>query len=212
MNGPSRALLVPLITLLMGALLGAAAMRLVTVQTIAPLVSAPSDTAFAVNHKPIHPAVIQALMTPMETTTPFVRAVDVLAFAENDAFELTSQLDVMTAHRLDAKRTRTGENISYTHVGVLPGRVHVLDVSECSGGSGIFRSLLLVRLSEASEASLTRGRPKTLVLFSVDQIALGDRNNAIVSVEGEGVVVQGALEGELAPFANGDGRVVLKLR
>jgi hypothetical protein len=212
MNCPSRALLVPLITLLMGAMLGAAAMRFVTGPTVAPAVSAPAETAFTVNHEPIHPAVIQALMTPMEAATPFVRAVDVLAFAENDAFELTSQLDVMTAHRLDAKRARTGEFIAYTHVGVLPGGVHVLDVSECSRGSGIFRSLLLVRLNEASETSLTRGRPKTHVLFSVDQIALGDRNNAIVSVEGEGVVVQGALEGELAPLANGDGRVVLKLR
>lgn len=195
MDGPSRALLDPLIALLMGALLGAAAMRLVTVQTIAPAVSAQAQTAFAVNYKPIHPAVIQALMTPMEAATPFVRAVDVSAFAENDAFERTSQLGVMTAHRLDAKRARTGEFIAYTHVGVLPGGVHVLDVSECSGGSGIFRSLLLVRLNEASEGDLNRGRPKTLVLSSVDQIALGDRNNAIVSVEGEGVVVQGALEG-----------------
>ena len=59
---------------------------------------------------------------------------------------------------------------------------------------------------------MIRGRPGTLVLFSVDQIELGDRNNAIVSVEGEGVVVQGELEGELAPLAHGDGRVVLMLR
>lgn len=88
----------------------------------------------------------------------------------------------------------------------------MLDVSECGGGSGVFRSILLVRLDDVAQSRLLGDRPGVLIMSSVDQISLGDRDDARVSVEGDGVLIQGRLEGELAALGAGKDWVVLKMR
>jgi len=164
---------------------------------LAPLPTTSSRQSFVSEGKPIHPAVIRALMCPLANTAPFTRAVDVAAFDDSDAYELGTESGRTTASRLDSQHVRTVECIAYTHVGLLPGGVHLLDVSECGGGSCVFRSLLLVRLEDVAQRSLIDGRPRALIMSSVAQISLGDRNNARVSVSDDGVVIQGKLEGEL---------------
>jgi|GEM_PF-5974134 len=213
MNTYPRNLLIVLTALLAGMALGTlAGMRLATMPANNPASAATPQLEFAIDGKAIHAAIVQALLCSLATTAPFTRAVDVAAFDDSDAYQLGTESGRPTAFRLDLQHVRTGEFIAYTHVGILPDGVHVLDVSECGGGSGVFRSLLLVRLEDVVQRSLIEGHPSTLILSSVDQIGLGDRNDAGVSVEGDGVVVQGRLEGELAARGAGKDHVVLKLR
>lgn len=202
-----------LLILLFGIALGTVAgMRIAAAPSAATPTAATARLEFAVAGKPIHPAVLQTLMCPLATSSPFVRAVDVAAFDDSDAYELRTESGRTTASRLDDNHARTGEYIAYTHVGALPGGVHVLDVSECGGGSGVFRSILLVRLDDVAQSRLLGDRPGVLIMSSVDQISLGDRNDARVSVEGDGVLIQGRLEGELAALGAGKDWVVLKMR
>ncbi len=210
MNTRSPNLLILLTVLLIGIALGTVAgMRIAASPSAAQPTAATARVEFAVDgNKPIHPAVLQTLMCPLAASSPFVQAVDVAAFDDSDAYELRTESGRTTASRLGDNR----EYIAYTHVGVLPGGVHVLDVSECGGGSGVFRSLLLVRLDDVAPSSLLGGRPRVLIMSSVDQVSLGDRNDARVSVGGDGVVIQGMLEGELAALGAGKDWVVLKLR
>jgi hypothetical protein len=213
MNTRPRNLLILLTILLIGIALGTVAgMRIAASPSAAQPTTAAARLEFAVVGKPIHPAVIQMLMCPMAASSPFIRAVDVAAFDDSDAYELRIEWGRTTASRLDDNHARTGEYIAYTHVGRLRGGEHVLDVSECTGGSGIFRSLLFVRLDDVAQSSVLGDRPGVLMMSSVDQISLGDRNDARVSVEGDGVLIQGRLEGELAALGAGKDWVVLKVR
>lgn len=210
MNTRPPNLLILLFCIALGTVAG---MRIAAAPSAATPTAATARLEFAVDGRPIHPAVIRTLMCPLAASSPFIRAVDVAAFDDAAAYEITTESGRTTASRLDDKHARTGEYIAYTHVGMLPGGVHVLDVSECGGGSGVFRSLLLVRLDDVAQSSLLDGRLSRLMLLSsVDQVALGDRNDAQVCLEGDGVVIKGRLDGELTPLGTGKGRIVLKLR
>jgi hypothetical protein len=172
----------------------------------------PITDAFFVAGKPIHPAVVGALLCPMEASKSFVQAVDVEGFDDADGFEISTSPAKYGAFRLDEDGKRTNEYIGYKHVGVLPNGVHVLDVVDWGGGSGVFRSLLFVTLEESSTLGVVRDRRRRVLLSAVDQVAMGDRNEATVVMEGDAVVIQGAADGELDTIRSERGRIVLRPR
>jgi len=77
----------------------------------------------------------------------------------------------------------------YQHVGQMSDGTHVLRTASNGGGSGIFMTLLFVRLEEDEVRDPTGLRHARVLMTVSGRFALGDRDDGTVRVDGDRVVV-----------------------
>lgn len=90
-------------------------------------------------------------------------------------------------------------SFSYQHIGRTASGIHVLETTESGGGSGRFRSILLLRLAMESAADTSSWyadtqnvaiKPRSvLVIKKLGEFSLGDRWDGDLSVQGDTLLI-----------------------
>jgi hypothetical protein len=131
----------------------------------------------------IHPRIVQELRGWMSDQTQTVAAVDLVAANKSNRF-----YGAFWVRKVD-QRLWVGWNdgkqeFSYSYIARSPSGVHIVECSDHGGGTGIFKSILLLAfdcdrsLDEASSGALfTRER---ILLKILGSIALGDRYSGTI--------------------------------
>lgn len=144
---------------------------------------------FKVRGEWIHPAVIQEFLPWLsDHDRPIVRSIDVAA-----ALETNRYFDEVKTGPSGAKVERGDEGfIAYEWLGRTPSGLHVVVIRLATGGSGVFTSLGVFRLTDV-ESLAADGKPyRSLVLSIVRIVSLGDRVTPKLSIKGN--VVSGTVE------------------
>ena len=149
---------------------------------------------FEFHGAPIHPAWVQKLWGDMASRVNPIAAVD-LSGCEKEGSPPPTR-GPRGAWRHAVKGDSAEETFDYRHVGCSPGGTHVLEVEFWGGGSGRFRSLLLVRLERDDFLDEEGRRPRTLMSL-VGHYSLGDRDDGVIRMSG-GQVLIGASRYRLA--------------
>jgi hypothetical protein len=141
-----------------------------------PSVDSQSRYSF-VREEYIHPLIVRDLKGWISDRNQTVAAVDLAAANKSNRFHgefWVRQLD----QRLYVGWSDQNQEFSYCHVATSPSGVHMVECSDCGGGSGTFRSLLLLALDQdrsldnGPSGAFTRER---ILLKTLGSISLGDR-------------------------------------
>jgi hypothetical protein len=125
----------------------------------------------------IHPRIMQELKGWISDRNQTVAAVDLVAANKSNRFYgefWVRQMD----QRVCVGWTDQNQEFSYSHVAASPSGVHMVECCDWGGGSGIFKSLLLLSLDQdrsldnGTSGAFTRER---ILLKTLGSISLGDR-------------------------------------
>jgi hypothetical protein len=114
-------------------------------------------------------------------------------------------------HYRDEKVLGKSAELRYRLVGVLSGKIRVLEVLDISGGPGSFGWLLFAKIEEDLVPSGTGTSRKRVILKSLGTLGLGDRNHPSVKVTRNQVVVgpsEGYPKGRIVS-ATADGEITV---
>jgi hypothetical protein len=142
-------------------------------------ISTPSQLRYSfVREEFIHPRIVQELRGWISDRNETVAAIDLAAANKSNRFYgefWVRELD----QRLWVGSTGRDQEFSYSYVATSPSGVHMVECSDWGGGSGTFRSLLLLALDQdrsldagSSGALFTQER---ILLKTLGSISLGDR-------------------------------------
>lgn len=143
---------------------------------------------FNFDGKPIHPGCIWEFNVWLSEKegSPRVKTIDlksaIRSYKNFEPAEVTSTGFLMA---------KDGEEwFAYKHLGVTSTGTHVLRTGYCSGGSGIFQKIFLIRRDKEDyfEFSEDQAKPTILhrhVLKCIGQIGLGDRDDGLVELKGD---------------------------
>jgi hypothetical protein len=139
--------------------------------------------SFTFEAHPIHPLSVQPLVGDLANEQPIVAAVDLEGSARsksNDA-KFTAENGIVMA--------RDGDGyVAYHNIGTTRGGIYVLVVTVSSGGSGIFEDVLWVKIAQDRVWENGKSRERTM-LMRVGQIALGDRDDGDVRLDGSNLFI-----------------------
>lgn len=141
--------------------------------------AAPQQSRFSfVQEEYVHPRIVQELKGWISDRNQTVAAVDLVAANRSNKFYGDVWVRKVD-ERLHVGWSDRKQEFSYSHVATSPSGVHMVECSDCGGGTGIFRSILLLAfdcdrsLDEGSSGTLfTRER---ILLKTLGSISLGDR-------------------------------------
>jgi hypothetical protein len=152
------------------------------------LAPAPPAASLGWHGTPIHPGCIEQLTTDLADSRPVVAAVDVEGCQASTRYSSPTESEGAIIRWRDPEGGGRGY-FQYEDLGTLASGAHVLRVATSGGGSGVFQSLLFVRLEErpALEDGHTR---KRVVLELVGSETLGDRAQATVTLRGDVVTIR----------------------
>ncbi|MGH8645599.1 MAG: hypothetical protein ACREX4_14525 [Gammaproteobacteria bacterium] len=138
--------------------------------------------------QPVHPGCIQGLTAGFADSHPVVAAVDLEGCRRSNRYSLTPEVDGGVLRWRDPA-TEGGGYFQYEYLGVLTSGVHVVLVGESGGGSGVFQSLVFMRIraSQVLEDGQVRKRD-TLELVGSE--TLGDRAEVKVNLNGDTVTIR----------------------
>jgi hypothetical protein len=145
--------------------------------------------AFVFNGKPVHPACVQALNIELADLLPIYAAVDIEGLCKSNQF-VDRPISIHDGYLRAVTDDHTGAYFEYRCIGVVRGNEFALDTYEYTGGTGIFRTLMFVRLvnDQVWENGKTRTRTQ---LLSCGYYNLGDHDNRRIEVRGGFVLVDG---------------------
>jgi hypothetical protein len=129
-------------------------------------------------------------MTNLADPRPITASVDILGCRDSNRFsdvKITSSPDGTISCK-DSKLLGENGSFSYRWVGVTDGGIHVIETALCTGGSGIFETVLLARITKESYWNYDKIEER-MILKSVGEIGLGDRSSTHVEVRGSTVVL-----------------------
>lgn len=152
----------------------------------------------------IHPAIVQEFLPWVsDHQRPIVRSMDVAA-----ALETNRYFEEVKEGPKGPKVERGEEGfLDYEWLGRTQSGLHVLVISLNSGGSGVFTSLGVFKVTEAESVD-GPGKPyRSLVLSIVRWVSLGDRVVPKLSIKGN--VVSGRVECTLPSCASNTLRLSL---
>lgn len=143
---------------------------------------------FTYADRPIHPAAVMELSGVLADPLPTIAAIDLEGFTRSNAVSgsVVSEEDG-TVWLHDEERCGTG-CFGYTTLGCSPTGTWVLWTVSNGGGTGYFENLLFVRL-EKDVVTTNTGRRDRIVLRSVGEYGLGDRDDGGVRFEGTQVFI-----------------------
>lgn len=143
---------------------------------------------FTINEKPIHPGLFQEFAIWLsDNSNPVTVTVDVLAGAkarnEYDADAVKVQ-DGYISYSRD-----NGESFSYKWLGRLSNGLHVVEVADSGGGSGVFSDLFFIRFDKGEGWDNDGKKYDRLLMTVVRTFALGDRDDGEIKVLPDQVIV-----------------------
>jgi hypothetical protein len=139
---------------------------------------------FRFRGQPIHPACVMKLGTELADGLPIVAAVDVEGCTQSQQHPAAFTVrDGWVRIELEGRGW-----FAYRHLGVSPGGTHVLQTQSSGGGTGIFKDLLLVRFHSDRVRQDGKLRDR-LLMTSVGNFTLGDRDDGEVRLEGNVAVI-----------------------
>ena len=136
----------------------------------------------------VHPGCIQELQTSLADSHPIVAAVDLEGCNHsNRYYEEPAPRDTYLRRR----DPEGGDNayFEYAYLGALANGVHVVRTAAGGGGTGVFQSLLFLRIvpSTVVEDGQLRTR-QSLVLVGSE--TLGDRDEVTVTLSADAVTIR----------------------
>jgi hypothetical protein len=154
-----------------------------------------ANFSFRFRGEPINPRAVSDLLPWLSDTEPGPIALDVEGstadtnryWADISTIEVGSWAGAILATwqpRLDQDITYSS---AYQWLGHLDNGLHVLRIWQNTGGSGYFTDVLVVRFSTDREYD-HRDRER-LVMTRVGQAVLGDRDDRVITLEGNTVVI-----------------------
>ena len=137
--------------------------------------------------EPIPPWAVAQLSTDLGDPEPTIRSIDVVGSISSNKYgpkpEVRDGILFSTA-------LEPGDRgfACYRYLGHTTHNVGIIDFSISGGGSGVFRSLIFVRVE--SSKVVNDGHPETrLNVRCVGEQVLGDRDDSPVRIEGDKVIV-----------------------
>ena len=151
----------------------------------------------------INPRIIQALSTWISDTGDQVVAINVLEAQNCNRYAGEFKAAEIKGHNpwvyIQSTSIESGETnlttFGYRCIGQTDSGIYVLETSDSEGGSGSFRSLLLVKfeydhsISCDWDKSVVQAGKNRLLIKKVGEIALGDRWDGAMSVKGNSILV-----------------------
>jgi hypothetical protein len=135
----------------------------------------------------VHPAALEFFLPPACDTVTSVVAIDMVGFlASNKASFDYSFTEGIACYR-DPDAHGNGY-FQYRYLGATTNRTHILETAVSGGGSGVFMTLMFVRLE--SDRTIEEGEPRQRALLKLaGTYSLGDRDNGDLTIEGNKVIV-----------------------
>jgi hypothetical protein len=144
---------------------------------------------FTFYSKPVPPRLIEQFNGWLsDGTDPTIITVDLAQAVESNQFDSEP-----VTHRENGEFSvagpEEGESFSYEWFGTVRPNVHVLRVSYCGGGTGIFQALLILK-AEVRRTTSWDGKPyDQLLLTIVRNYPLGDRDTGKIEVHPGRIVI-----------------------
>jgi len=163
-----------------------------------------SDYPCSFNHLPfINPMIIQDLSTSISDEGDQVVAINVLESQDSNRYfgqiqtrtNLNSNPYVYTETTLVEDGETNETEFGYRFVGQTSSGIYVIETSDREGGSGVFINLMLVKFEydrainyDWGKGVVSKGK-KRLVVKKLGEIALGDRWDANLKVNGNSILI-----------------------
>ena len=149
------------------------------------------ELRFTYEGKTIHPALIYKFLPWLSDTAPNVVAVDIAASLESNEFSspIHAVEDRLTS---ELKNSEHQETFSYRRLGRLDDGTHVVRTYHTTGGTGVFESLLLFRLScdNGNWAQSSAAVNERVILNLVGWFELGDRDDGFIELTKTSVIAR----------------------
>jgi len=145
--------------------------------------------AFVFEGKPIHPACVQALKVDLADLLPAYAAVDLEGFYKSNQF-IDRPISIHQGYLRATTDDVDGAFFEYRCIGVVRTGEFALDTYEDTGGTGLFRMLMFVRLVNDQVWDDGKPRPRTLLL-SGGFYDIGDRDQRSVDVKSGYIIIDG---------------------
>jgi hypothetical protein len=148
-----------------------------------------ADNHFIYNKQPIHPGLI-AEFNPWisDTWKPVTTSVDVsAAYGTNEYFE--DDAKVKEDGYIYLQKKEEGEYFYYKWLGKLNNGLHILEVGEGGGGSGIFKALFIVKFEKGYGFTPEGQKYERLLMSIVRNESLGDRDDGKITVLPDKVIL-----------------------
>jgi uncharacterized protein len=178
--------------------------RLTAIEAAAP---AGKEVSYSFTKAPfINPKIINDLSTELSDQGDQVLAINLTDSETSNRYACDVKIAktgnrypyVYSQEPVEGGEARPAE-FGYRYVGRTTSGVDVLYTAESGGGSGVFEGLMLVRISEESDAPSVEPasarvqtviyRKKRLVIKKVGEIGLGDRWDGILDVKGNEISI-----------------------
>lgn len=146
-----------------------------------------ANEAFGFEGKPIHPGLVEEFSSSIaDSGSPTTISIDVAAEHGNEYFY--DDVSKGDSGSIVLKKD-DGEYFYYKWLGRLNNGLHVLEVGEGGGGSGVYTSLYFVKFDKG-QGSMEDGKPYDRLLMSIVRMfSLGDRDDGKITVQPNEVVV-----------------------
>lgn len=150
--------------------------------------------AFTVHGKPVHPRAVDEMLPWLSCSGPTIFAIDPLAASENPNRYAPAEVTKSDSWvRWNNPANGGQEWTAYRHLGTLRDGTIVLQTAQGGGGSGVFQNLLFLRVQSRPTMTLKENELHPgLMLVLVGMYALGDRDQTLIQVDQNRVLVGGA--------------------
>ena len=144
---------------------------------------------FTVDGRAIHPGCIWELGASIADPLPRIAAIDVKGIDRSNKYANSTIARGQDWVELrDADVLGTNAFFRYKPLGTLSNGTWALRTEECTGGTGVFMNVLLVRLERDRVYDHDRCRWR-IVLKAVGSIGLGDRDDGTVELKGDAIIL-----------------------
>jgi len=154
-----------------------------------------ANGSFTFDGAPINPLALKELTTWESDSYPGPIAVDLDGTSHSNRYFGEYAKTPQGSVRIDMRTTKvvpSAENegwFSYERIGTLTNGIHVVETSDNGGGTGVFKSLLLIRFAVDFEYTDTGARRDRVVMKRLGEVTLGDRYGGTVTVKGNAVEI-----------------------
>jgi hypothetical protein len=150
-----------------------------------------ANEQFVFNGKSINPLGIKLLMCWISDSLPGSAAIYLDAVnGHSNQFFAAYEKDPQGKVSVDLEEdNKPAGYFSYIHLGRLTNGIHVLEIIENGGGSGVWTDLLLVSFIVVSEYQEDGSQEYRLVMKREGDFVLGDRYNGTVEIQPHKIVI-----------------------
>ena len=149
--------------------------------------------SFRFKGKPIHPAVVEELITPLADPLPTIVSVEVEGGHRNNKARGTPSSNAngyieYTDPYTHGSSPNGNGYFCYRHLGRTAEGIHVLKTLSSGGGSGIFMDIIFIRF-EWDDAYEQGEYRKRVIMKRVGDFCLGDRDDGTIKLDGNKLTI-----------------------